>query len=155
VDSVRPAAERTYVAPRTEVEEGLARIWREVLHVDRVGIEDNFFELGGHSLLAVQVISRIRRIFDVEVSVRSIFDEPVIAGLAEEVAKARAAGLRARVPVLTRRAPTDHREMLIAQMDKLSPEELRALVDRVITKKSSTPAGETKSGEQALPYGKV
>jgi hypothetical protein len=71
--------------------------------------------------------------------------------LAEEVAKARAAGLRARMPVLTRRAPTDHKKMLIAEMAKLSPEELRTLLDQVITNKSSTSAGEAKSGEQALP----
>jgi amino acid adenylation domain-containing protein len=144
VDSVRSVPDRTYLAPRTEVEEKLASIWREVLHVDRVGIEDNFFELGGHSLIAVQVISRIRRIFDVEVSIRSIFDEPVIAGLAEEVAKAKAAGLKAHMPVLTRRAPTDDKEMLIAQLDKFSAEEVRALFDQVIAKKSSTRVDETK-----------
>src|SRR2546430_17696913 len=44
----------SYVAPRSPVEEILANIWAQVLHVDKVGIHDNFFELGGHSLLATQ-----------------------------------------------------------------------------------------------------
>src|SRR5262249_36107461 len=39
------------IAPRTPVEEGLAHIWREVLHVEQIGVHDNFFELGGHSLI--------------------------------------------------------------------------------------------------------
>ena len=52
-----------YVAPRSPQEEALARIWSEVLRVERVGVYDNFFELGGHSLLATQVISRVRRVW--------------------------------------------------------------------------------------------
>ena len=49
---------RGYQAPQGEVEQSLARIWSEVLKLDRVGRHDDFFELGGHSLLAVQVVSR-------------------------------------------------------------------------------------------------
>ena len=58
----------SYVAPRTPTEEVLARIWCEVLNLKQVGIHDNFFELGGHSLLATRVISRVRNIFQVEIS---------------------------------------------------------------------------------------
>ena len=134
--------ESRYAAPRNDIEEALANIWSEVLRVNRVGIEDNFFELGGHSLLAVQVISRIRRILDVDVTVRSLFDRPMIASLAETVAVAKAAGQRPRLPVLTRRAPADSRDMLVAQLEQLSPEEVRALLDQVMSKKSSPPAGE-------------
>jgi amino acid adenylation domain-containing protein len=140
LELTRSESESTYVAPRTEIEEVLATIWREVLQVHQVGIEDNFFALGGHSLRAVQVISRIRRIFDVEVSVRSLFEAPVIAGLAEIVAQAKASGLKARGPILARRAPTESRDMLITQLDKLSPEEVRALLDYVMTKGSPTQA---------------
>ncbi|HEY0858680.1 MAG TPA: phosphopantetheine-binding protein, partial [Albitalea sp.] len=54
-------AERAYEAPQGEVEAELARIWAEVLQIERVGRRDNFFELGGHSIAATQVASRMRR----------------------------------------------------------------------------------------------
>src|SRR5207249_1923611 len=68
-----------YTVPRNDVERSLASIFSEVLKVQPVGREDNFFDLGGHSLLAVQVVSRIRRVLDVEVSVRAIFEQPAVA----------------------------------------------------------------------------
>ncbi|HYG08782.1 MAG TPA: amino acid adenylation domain-containing protein, partial [Pyrinomonadaceae bacterium] len=71
--------------PRTPVEELLCAIMSEVLGVERVGIHDNFFELGGHSLLATQVVSRIQKVFDVNVPLRLIFEFPNIAGLAGRV----------------------------------------------------------------------
>ncbi|MCK5056392.1 MAG: amino acid adenylation domain-containing protein, partial [Candidatus Aminicenantes bacterium] len=72
-----------YIAPRTPTEEKLVKTWCEVLHLDRIGIGDHFFQSGGHSLLATQVISRVRDEFDIELSVRSIFESPVLAQLAE------------------------------------------------------------------------
>jgi amino acid adenylation domain-containing protein len=74
-----------YIAPRTEVEEKLADIWRQVLAVDRVGVEDNFFELGGHSLLATQVISRMQDAFQKNLPVRRLFESPTIAELARSI----------------------------------------------------------------------
>jgi acyl carrier protein len=71
-----------YIAPRTEVEEKLAVIWKEVLGVERIGVEDNFFELGGHSLLATQVISRMQDAFQKNLPVRRLFESPTIAALA-------------------------------------------------------------------------
>jgi amino acid adenylation domain-containing protein/FkbH-like protein len=71
-----------WIAPRTPVEEGIAAIWREVLHLQQVGARDDFFALGGHSLLATQVIARIRQIFRVEMPLRSLFETPTIQGLA-------------------------------------------------------------------------
>jgi|GEM_PF-375899 len=71
-----------YVAPRTEIEEWLAKTWREILNVARVGIDDNFFALGGHSLLATQLISRVRETFKVELPLAPIFEQPTIAALA-------------------------------------------------------------------------
>ena len=70
------------VAPRTPVEELLVGIWAEVLGVEQPGIEDDFFELGGHSLLATQVISRIRQAFEVELPLRTIFENSTVARLA-------------------------------------------------------------------------
>src|SRR5207253_8520404 len=57
-DRTRPDLEGADAAPRTRVEEQLARIWAEVLGVERVGIHDNFFMLGGDSILSIQVIAR-------------------------------------------------------------------------------------------------
>jgi amino acid adenylation domain-containing protein len=84
-DTDRPELEGGWVAPSTLVQEQLAEIWREVLGLERVGIQDDFFDLGGHSLLATRVISRVRRTFGVEVSLRSLFESPTIAGLAAAV----------------------------------------------------------------------
>ncbi|HKH46212.1 MAG TPA: amino acid adenylation domain-containing protein, partial [Thermoanaerobaculia bacterium] len=72
-------------APRTPAEEVLAGIWADVLRRDRVGIHDNFFELGGQSLLAIQVMSRLRWAFQVELPLRRLFEKPTVAGLAVEI----------------------------------------------------------------------
>ena len=71
-----------FIAPRTPVEESLAKIWCRVLKLERVGVGDNFFDLGGHSLIATQVVSQIERVFNVEISLRTIFERPTIEGLA-------------------------------------------------------------------------
>jgi amino acid adenylation domain-containing protein len=120
--------------PRNEVEAKLAEIWRELLQVKQVGMEQNFFELGGHSLLVLQVTARIRRMFEVELAVRSVFEAPTIAGLAREVEKAQALGLKARTPILQRRPRNAgaNREALLAQLDHLSSAELQRLLDRVL-----------------------
>lgn len=120
--------------PRNETEAKLAEIWRELLQVPQVGIDQNFFEMGGHSLLVLQVAARIRRVFEVELAVRSVFEAPTIAGLAMEVEKARALGLKARTPILQRRPRTSGvtREALLAQLDNLSSTELQNLLQRVI-----------------------
>jgi amino acid adenylation domain-containing protein len=73
------------VEARTEIEEVIGQIWREVLGVQTVGVKDNFFELGGHSLLAIQLVSRMREIFRLKISVRTLFDAPTIAGVAERI----------------------------------------------------------------------
>jgi acyl-coenzyme A synthetase/AMP-(fatty) acid ligase/acyl carrier protein len=77
--------EGTYVAPRTVLEEVIAAIWVETLGFKRIGVHDNFFEVGGHSLLAMQVISRIREEFHIELPVRSFFDGMTIERLAASV----------------------------------------------------------------------
>ena len=82
----------SYLAPRTETEETLARIWCEVLKLKKIGTHDNFFDLGGHSLRATQVASRVRNTLQVDVTVRVIFQQPTIADLANYVDQLRDKG---------------------------------------------------------------
>lgn len=80
---VKSRASSEYRAPQTALEKVLAKIFSEVLGVSRVGAFDNFFELGGHSLRGTQVVSRVREIFQVELPLRRIFEEPTVSGLAQ------------------------------------------------------------------------
>ena len=84
-DNSRLELEGAYVSPQTPVEQAIAEIWAEVLRLERVGVHDNFFHIGGHSLLATQVISRIRNLFQVEIPLRSLFEAPTVAGLAQDL----------------------------------------------------------------------
>jgi amino acid adenylation domain-containing protein len=86
-------ARREYEAPQGNNETTLARIWAELLEVERVGRQDNFFELGGHSLLAVLVISRVRRVLNLEVAINDFFTHPVLADLARGLENAARVGL--------------------------------------------------------------
>jgi acyl carrier protein len=72
-----------FMAPRTSTESELAALWSEILGSDRFGIHDNFFDFGGHSLTATQLVTRIRKTFAVELSLRDFIKYPTIAGLAE------------------------------------------------------------------------
>ena len=74
-------AAASFTAPRSPQEEILAEIWSEVLGVAPIGVHDHFLELGGHSLAAGRVLSRIRRIFRVELPVAVLFEHPTIAAL--------------------------------------------------------------------------
>ncbi|MBV9929140.1 MAG: amino acid adenylation domain-containing protein, partial [Acidobacteria bacterium] len=80
------ASGEEYVAPRTALEELVVGVWAEVLGVERVGVGDNFFDLGGHSLLAAQVVARLRRACAVDLPLRSIFETPTPAQLADALA---------------------------------------------------------------------
>jgi aryl carrier-like protein len=97
-DAYAPAE---YQPPEGEVEHALARIWADVLQLDRVGRHDNFFVLGGHSLLAVTLIERMRQ-EGLNADVRALFATPTIAELAATVGKQAAVAVPAnRIPSRT------------------------------------------------------
>ena len=81
-DKTQPATEREFVAPGTLMEELLAKIWIQVLGVKQVGIYDSFFDLGGHSLLVAQLLFRLREEFQIDLPLRTLFEQPTIAELA-------------------------------------------------------------------------
>ncbi|HEX8243485.1 MAG TPA: condensation domain-containing protein, partial [Longimicrobium sp.] len=99
----RAGAERN-VAPRTELEQGIARIWLEATGAAQVGIHDDFFVLGGHSLLAAQVVVRLSQAFGVDVPLRLLFEYPTIEELA------RAVEARSQQGADDRPAPLEHVE---------------------------------------------
>lgn len=77
----RPELSTAYKAPSTEIERSLEAIFGELLGIEAVGVHDNFFELGGHSLLGLQLASKIRNQYQVDVNIYYIYNYPTIAGL--------------------------------------------------------------------------
>lgn len=73
---------RTFVAPAGEMEERLAALWCELVGVDRVGRDDSFFDVGGHSLLATQLAARIESDLGIRVTLRQLFEMPVLSAMA-------------------------------------------------------------------------
>ncbi|WP_412462169.1 amino acid adenylation domain-containing protein [Pseudomonas sp. SC11] len=73
------------VAPRTPLETQLAELWQDLLQVPQVGVTSSFFELGGHSLLAMRLMTQIETRFGVRIELRSLFQDPTIAGLAAQI----------------------------------------------------------------------
>lgn len=115
---VESLASREYEAPKGQVETTLASIWQSLLAAPRVGRHDHFFELGGHSLSAVRLVTRIRTEFQVDVSVASLFDRPVLAEQAEMIISLQLSALGEEEGVSLR-----------AMLDDMSPEELAAMLE--------------------------
>jgi len=106
-----PDAEQrlAYVEPRTELEKALAKIWQEVLKVERVGLTDNFFELGGDSILSLQVVarSRVLKAQGLSLKLRDLMQKPSIGELLASVqgSTEKASGLLAMNAEVTGVAP--------------------------------------------------
>jgi acyl carrier protein len=119
-----------YVAPRNSTERQLAEIWQETLGIERVGVLESFFALGGHSMLAVMVVSRVRQAFGVELPVGVLFRAPTVAGLAQEIDRARESARSA--PGLGSIAPAASEEQLLAGLDQMSDEQVSTLLAQML-----------------------
>ncbi|MCC3422541.1 MAG: amino acid adenylation domain-containing protein [Microcoleus sp. PH2017_01_SCD_O_A] len=82
-EAINPELSATYVAPQTEIEQNIATVWQQLLHLEKVGVDDNFFDLGGHSLLMAQAHSQLREVVDRDVSIVEMFKYPTIRSLAK------------------------------------------------------------------------
>ncbi|HEU4327751.1 MAG TPA: amino acid adenylation domain-containing protein, partial [Roseiflexaceae bacterium] len=100
--------------PRTPLEAMLAGIWADVLHLPQVGIRDSFFDLGGHSLLATQLTARARATLGVDLTLRTLFQHPTVAELAEQVARLRVAA-STLAPALVAQARPEQLPLSFAQ----------------------------------------
>lgn len=83
----RPDLSNDYIAPETPTEEQLTKIWQSLLGVGPIGREDDFFALGGSSLIAIQLTTRIRSTFDVELPLKTLFEIPTVAGQSEAISR--------------------------------------------------------------------
>jgi amino acid adenylation domain-containing protein len=102
--------EEPAAAPRNELEEQIAAVWREVLRVPDLGIYDNFFDLGGHSLLATQLTTRLQRALGVELRLTAVFQAPTVAAMADLV-----------LEQLLMEQGTDGAELLLGEIQRLVP----------------------------------
>ncbi len=114
----RPDLSSEFLAPATPIEEAIENAWSEILGVENVGVNDNFFELGGHSLLATQLVSRMRRLFDVDLPLRTFFENPTIKGLANVVIEHQSESLN-----------DDELERFTKDIEGLSDEEIQRLLE--------------------------
>ena len=85
LEDARPALEASYVGPRTELEQSIAKTWEEILGIKPIGIHDEFFDLGGHSLVAMSILTRLGDRYHLTLPLRVIFEAPTVADLANYV----------------------------------------------------------------------
>ena len=118
-----------YVAPRTDTERALERLWGQLLGVDAIGVHDDFFRLGGHSLLGTRLIGRVRQELGAELPMEALFRAPTLARMAAEIDASRVAEAD---PALLAE--------LLADVRELSAEQVQALLQA--PEDDGAPAGE-------------
>ncbi|MGH9398365.1 MAG: SDR family NAD(P)-dependent oxidoreductase [Terriglobia bacterium] len=114
----RPQLETAYFSPRNALEQMVADVWQAVLGVSSVGVQDNFFELGGNSLVAIQLISRLRDLFQVDIEITALFELPTIAQLTRHI----------EGKVENTEAQGEELAKMLDYVERLSPEEVKALL---------------------------
>jgi amino acid adenylation domain-containing protein/FkbH-like protein len=121
-DLARPERAEDFVAPETPLEGEVAGVWKEVLGLERVGVNENFFEIGGHSLLATRVIMLLRSRLGLSISLRLLFEYPTIAGMAT-----------ALMDTLLDEADEPSLLEMILEVEQLSDNEVRQLRSQGVT----------------------
>jgi amino acid adenylation domain-containing protein len=126
-----------YVPPRDEVERVMAKIWAEVLGVQKVGVWGNFFELGGHSLSATRLIARLRSAFQIDLPLKSIFLQPTIADMSKHILYDGSTGTytyRSEIPRWNRLLPAQpkgSRNPLFVVAGYMNPDDTLLLLSRI------------------------
>lgn len=108
-----PEQSSAEAAPTNQIEQTIAGIWQELFGVERVGVNDNFFELGGNSLLGIQLMSRMRKVFMVEIPMNSLFESPTVTGLANVVSE-----------IHLKEKGAEELEQMIAEIESLSAQDV-------------------------------
>ncbi len=104
--------------PGNEIETEIASICRDIMGVNEIGIHDSFFDLGGDSLIFLQIATRLRESFNVEISFRTMFEVPTVSKLGEAVMQELTSGM-----------DSDELEKMISEIGDLSEEEIRDAID--------------------------
>jgi amino acid adenylation domain-containing protein len=121
----RPELTEDYVAPRSDTEARIARLWSELLGIRQVGVKDSFLDLGGHSLLATQLASRMRSELGIDVTLEDVFRLPTVEGLARLQGPERTAAAEGSLIVPIDRSgnlPLSHVERRLWFLHQLEPE---------------------------------
>ncbi len=134
-DATRPEMDQAYEQPRTVVEERLAQVWSEVLRLKHLGVHDNFFELGGSSLLGTKMTARVRERFQVQLTLRNLFESPTIAELsALIVARQSTTEVVCPEPVA---APRMRVDQLLSSVDHLPEAEVESLLEELLAEEKA------------------
>lgn len=129
-DGKRPGLSSAYSPPRNELEERLARIWSEVLSVERVGVNDMFLELGGDSLRATRIVSRAGEICSTDVLLQSLLKSATVAQMASLITENQS----------EKENEESNLEALLGNIERLSETEARCLIEL-----------KTSNGDQYVP----
>jgi acyl carrier protein len=117
-DHARPDLKGAFIAPRSEAEKVVAKLWANILNIEQVGVYDNFFNLGGHSLMATRIIFRLRDIFRVSLPLRALFEQPTVSGLVDTMAE-----------MLGGRDAVDEIAQVYLAIENLSEDEVKSILD--------------------------
>jgi amino acid adenylation domain-containing protein len=117
----RTSLETAFQAPRSPLEESVAKIWCDVLKLKRVGVQDNFFELGGHSLLGAKLISNLRRSLNCELTLIDVFQSPTVERLTQVIYQRQ-----------TESAAEEELSALLEELQTLSDEEAQKRLEQLV-----------------------